>query len=213
MKRFRLHCSSIPAIYLCIWILCVILLFLYGIQTNTIWMTADIIPSAPQKLETPRDHPMLERQQEKLREAAAAQQRTQQAAQQAQKTQAGHEVRSNVRSPRPARSGRPVIGAPKIEAQKDAFGVSFDLGVDPSGEITVARQEKVAAWMINVPGKWVMTGPAYINTDHPLVSAILVLINNSRAKIKIFYRDAHQKEGKPPVVTLTDRGLHISLVD
>ncbi len=209
MKRFKFSCSSIPFIYLCIWTICVILLFLYGIQTNTIWITAKIIPAAPQKLETPREHPMLERQQQRVREDASAQQK----AQQAQNAQAGYEARTHVQPARPARSGRPVIGAPQIEAQKDSFGVSFDLGVNPSGELTVARQDKVAAWMISVPGKWVMTGPAYITTDHPLVSAILVLINNSRAKIKIFYRNPQQQEGKPPAVTLTDRGVHISLVD
>lgn len=212
MKRFRFSCSSIPFIYLGIWTLCVILLFLYGIQTHTIWMTAEIIPAVPQKLETPRQHPMLESQQ-KEREAAEAGQRAQQMAQQAQNAQAVPASGTNVRPRHPARTGRPVIGAPKIEEQKDAFGVSFDLGRDPSGEITTARQEKVAAWMINIPGKWVMTGPAYIETGHPLVSAILVLINNNRAKIKLFYRNPHQTEGKPPVVTLTDRGLHISLVD
>ena len=152
---------------------------------------------------------MLESEQQKAREAEQAEQR----AQKAQKAQAVPGQSANVRASRPARTGRPVIGAPKIEEQKDAFGVSFDLGRDPSGEVTIARQEKVAAWMVSVPGKWVMTGPAYIETGHPLVSAILVLINNNRAKIKIFYRNPHQPEGKPPVVTLTDRGLRISLVD
>ena len=210
MKRFRFSCSSIPVIYLGIWTLCVILIFLYGIQTHTIWLTADIIPAEPQKLELPRAHPMLESQQQKEREAAQAQQRTQQA----QKAQAASDARTNdVRKHRPARSGRPVIGAPKIEDQKDTFGVSFDLGRVPSGEFSIARQGQVAAWMISVPGQWVMTGPAYIETGHPLVSAILVLINNNRAKIKLFYRNPHQAEGTPPVVTLTDRGLHISLVD
>lgn len=208
MKRFRFSCSAIPVIYLGIWTLCVILLFLYGIQTNTIWMTAEIIPAEPQKLEAPRDHPMRESQQKELQEAAAGQR-----AQQAQNAEPRYDARANVQRPRPARSGRPVIGAPKIEDQKDAFGVSFDLGRDPTGEISTARQDKVAAWMISVPGKWVMTGPAYIETGHPLVSAILVLINNNRAKIKLFYRNPQQKEGKPPVVILTDKGLHISLVD
>ena len=209
MKRFRFSCSFIPVIYLGIWTLCVILLFLYGIQTHTLWMTAEIVPDRPQKLELPREHPMLESEQQKAREAEQAEQR----AQQAQKAQAVPGQSANVRASRPARTGRPVIGAPKIEEQKDAFGVSFDLGRDPSGEVTIARQEKVAAWMVSVPGKWVMTGPAYIETGHPLVSAILVLINNNRAKIKIFYRNPHQPEGKPPMVTLTDRGLRISLVD
>jgi len=87
MKRFKFSCSSIPFIYLCIWTICVILLFLYGIQTNTIWITEKIIPAAPQKLETPREHPMLERQQQRVREDAAAQQK----AQQAQNAQAGNE--------------------------------------------------------------------------------------------------------------------------
>ena len=209
MKRFRFSCYSIPVIYLGIWTICVSLIFLYGVQTHTLWLTADIIPAEPQKLELPREHPMLESQLQKAREAAQAEQR----AQQAQITQAVPARGTNVRTPRTARSGRPVIGAPKIAEQKDAFGVSFDLGRDPSGEISIARQEKVAAWMISVPGQWVMTGPAYIETGHPLVSAILVLINNNRAKIKLFYRNPHQTEGKPPVVTQTDRGLHISLVD
>ncbi len=209
MKRFRFSCYSIPVIYLGIWTICVSLIFLYGVQTHTIWLTADIIPAKPQKLELPREHPMLESQQQKEREAAQAEQR----ALQAQNAQAVPAPGTNVRTQRTARSGRPVIGAPKIEEQKEAFGVSFDLGRDPSGEISIARQEKVAAWMISVPGQWVMTGPAYIETGHPLVSAILVLINNNRAKIKLFYRNPHQTEGKPPVVTLTDRGLHISLVD
>ena len=156
MKRFRFSCSFIPVIYLGIWTLCVILLFLYGIQTHTLWMTAEIVPDRPQKLELPREHPMLESEQQKAREAEQAEQR----AQQAQKAQAVPGQSANVRASRPARTGRPVIGAPKIEEQKDAFGVSFDLGRDPSGEVTIARQEKVAAWMVSVPGKWVMTGPA-----------------------------------------------------
>ncbi len=209
MKRFRFSCYSIPVIYLGIWTICVSLIFLYGVQTHTIWLTAEIIPAVPQKLELPREHPMLESRQQKEREAAQAEQR----AQQAQTAQAVPARGTNVRTTHTARSGRPVIGAPKIEEQKDAFGVSFDLGRDPSGEISIARQEKVAAWMISVPGQWVMTGPAYIETGHPLVSSILVLINNNRAKIKLFYRNPHQTEGKPPVVTMTDRGLHISLVD
>ncbi len=222
MKSFRISRSSlsrvsIPCIYLGIWLLGVVLLFLYGVQTNTIWMTADIVLPAPQKLEAPRDHPMLAARQEKARQEEFARQQAEreQAQRQAQqKTQATKPATGSAVQPvRKARTGRPVIGAPRIEAQKDAFGVSFDLGRDPSGEISIARQEKVAAWMISLPGQWVMTGPAYIETDHPLVSSMLVLINNNRAKIKIFYRNPQQKEGQPPRVTLTDSGVHILLVD
>lgn len=214
MKCFRFSRSSvsrvtIPCIYLGIWLIGVVLIFLYGIQTNTFWLTADIAATEPQKLEAPRDHPMLDARQEQARQDEYARQQAER--EQAQRQQAVQQVQQPARHA--ARTGRPVIGAPRFGQQQDSFGVSFDLGRDPSGEITIARQEKVAAWMISLPGKWVMTGPAYIQTDHPLVSAILVLINNNRAKIKIFYRNPHQKEGQPPQVTLTDKGVHISLVD
>lgn len=211
MKKLRFSRSSasqatIPCIYLGIWLIGVVLLFLYGIQANTTWMTAEIILPKPQKLDAPRDYTMLDTRQEKARQEAYE-------GKQAETQQAARKELAQEPAMRPARQGRPVIGAPRIEQQKEAFGVSFDLGRDPSGDISIARQEKVAAWMISLPGKWVMTGPAYIETEHPLVSSILVLINSNRAKIKIFYRDPHQKKGQPPKVTLTGTRVHISLVD
>ena len=212
MSSLKLSCSPIPIIYLGIWMLCVLLLFLFGINSYLAWLTANVVLQEPPKYErvnTSTAHDEA-RQREMLARPLPV---VPPAALQPDKPAAPKAPVQEAAAAPHVRSGRPVIDNPRFGTEQDSFSVSFDLGIEPSGEVSITKQNKVAAWMINLPGRWTMPGKAYIDVDHPLVKTIVVLVNKTRARFKLFYRDPGHELKSPPKVTLTDRGISIVLTD
>ncbi len=109
------------------------------------------------------------------------------------------------------RSGRREISHPVFDTAGAAFVCSYELGVAPEQGFTMQRQTRTAAWMVDVPGRWRLIGPAETDVDHPLVRSVLVLINERRARFKIYYRDPLHSPGQQPEVRLTDRGISITI--
>lgn len=112
-----------------------------------------------------------------------------------------------------ARSGRREISNPVFDTSQAGFTCSYDLGVAPQHDCTIRRQNKVAAWMVDVPGQWRLLGPADIAVDHPLIHRVLVLINANRVRFKLYYRDATHRPATQPAVHFTDRGISITVSD
>ncbi len=109
------------------------------------------------------------------------------------------------------RSGRREISHPAFDTAGTSFTCSYDLGVAPAGGFKILRQDRVSAWMVDVPGTWRVIGPASTASNHPLISSVLVLVNASRARFKIYYRDPRHSPGQQPEVRLTDRGISITI--
>ncbi len=111
------------------------------------------------------------------------------------------------------RSGRREISNPFFHTSSASFTLGYDLGVAAPNGCKILWQQSPSAWMIDIPGRWRLTDQAYTTIKHPLISKVQVLLNSSRARFMIFYRNPKHPRRSQPEVHFTDNGIRITIVD